>query len=253
MQKIVILGAGNIAFHLFRAFQTTKDFEVIQLYNRSEPKLKDFEGKVEITSDIDQLKLADIYIVAVSDDGIKSLIDTIRKKQNPLIVHTSGSVPMLDSAERNGVFYPLQTFSKQRTPDFSQIPICIEADTTQDLKILEEMGKNISPKVFPISSEQRKSLHLAAVFACNFTNQLYQIAEKICTEKGVPFEILHALISETAQKVQNESPKNVQTGPAKRGDQETIDFHLSQLDSPELKEIYTLLTESIQRDHGSEL
>ncbi|HLS30418.1 MAG TPA: DUF2520 domain-containing protein [Flavobacteriaceae bacterium] len=253
MQKIVILGAGNIAFHLFKTFQSVKDFEVVQIYNRSEPKLKDFEGKVETTTDINQLKSADIYIVAVSDDGIKKLIDAIHKNQTALIVHTSGSTPMLSSAERNGVFYPLQTFSKQKEPDFSKIPICIEADTSEDLKLLEKIGKSISEKVYLISSDQRKSLHLAAVFACNFTNQLYQIAEKICEEKEMPFEILHALILETAQKVQYDSPKNVQTGPAKRGDQETIDFHLSQLDSPELKEIYTLLTESIQREHGSEL
>src|SRR5690625_162158 len=253
MQKIVILGAGNIAFHLFKTFQSVKDFEVVQIYNRSEPKLKDFEGKVETTTDINQLKSADIYIVAVSDDGIKKLIDPIHKNQTALIVHTSGSTPMLSSAERNGVFYPLQTFSKQKEPDFSKIPICIEADTSEDLKLLEKIGKSISEKVYLISSDQRKSLHLAAVFACNFTNQLYQIAEKICEEKEMPFEILHALILETAQKVQYDSPKNVQTGPAKRGDQETIDFHLSQLDSPELKEIYTLLTESIQREHGSEL
>lgn len=252
MQKIVILGAGNIVFHLFKAFRSTRDFEVIQIFNRSELKLKDFEGKVDITTDIDKLKPADIYLVAVSDDAIQDLIDTF-DHQDALVLHTSGSIPMLSSGKRNGVFYPLQTFSKQRETDFSQIPICIEANTTEDLKLLEELGKSISTKVYPISTEQRKSLHLAAVFACNFTNQLYRIAEKICQEKEVPFEILHALITETARKVQFDSPKDVQTGPAKRGDQKTIDFHLSQLDSPELKEIYTLLTESIEREHGSKL
>lgn len=252
MQKIVILGAGNLAFHLFKAFQSAKDIEVIQIYNRSKQALKDFEKKVPVTSSIGELKPADVYLVAVTDDAVKEVVKSI-SGMNALILHTSGSVPLLNSAKRNGVFYPLQTFSKNTEPDFSQIPICIEAAEEEDLKILKKLGESISQKVFPITTAQRKSLHLAAVFACNFTNHLYRIAEEICEEKGVSFEILHPLITETARKIQLDSPKNVQTGPAKRGDQKTIDFHLSQLDSPELKEIYTLLTESIQNEHGSEL
>lgn len=252
MQKIVILGAGNLATHLYKAFKSSKKAEVIQLYNRRKENLTEFEGKVPLTDSLDQLMEADLYIVSVSDDAVASVVEQI-PNQNALVAHTSGSVPLLDLAPRNAVFYPLQTFSKSRELDFSVIPICLEAENEAAYKILEDIAESISQKVYSISTEQRKSLHLAAVFACNFTNQLYRIAEKICEENGMSFEILHALIQETAQKAQFDSPKNLQTGPAKRGDQKTIDFHLSQMNSSDLKEIYTLLTQSIQKEHGSKL
>lgn len=252
MHKIVLLGAGNLASHLFTAIQKTKEFSIIQVYNRSLENLTPFKKKVDITTSIAQIKSADLYIVCVSDDAITSVIQNL-SSHNGLVVHTSGSVPLTSVAHRNGVFYPLQTFSKQASVDFSTIPICIEAQDVEDLTLLRQLGLAISKKVYPISSEQRKSLHLAAVFACNFTNHLYRIAEEICAENQVPFEILHPLIAETAHKIQVDSPHNVQTGPAKRGDQKTIDFHLSQLNSPELKEIYTLLTRLIQQEHGSKL
>lgn len=252
MKEIVILGAGNVAFHLFKAFQATEQIKVIQVYNRSSSALKDFEKETSVTTEISQLKPADLYIVSVSDDAVKEVVDSIAEK-NTLIVHTSGSVPLLDSAQRNGVFYPLQTFSKNTDLNFFEIPLCLEASNKKDLDFLKDIGKTISNNIYEIDTAQRKSLHLAAVWACNFTNHLYRIAEKICEQKEVPFDILHALIKETARKVQHNSPKDVQTGPAKRGDKKTIDFHLNQLDSPELKEIYTLLTESIKKEHGSKL
>ncbi len=252
MQKIVLIGAGNVASHLFTAFQKTETVHIIQVYNRSNGALKHFEKKVATTTSLAALKSADIYIVAVSDAAVRNVITQINPT-NGLIVHTSGSVPLLNSSNRNGVFYPLQTFSKQTSVNFSDIPICIEATTSKDLETLRTLGKSISHKIFSISTEQRKKLHLAAVFACNFTNHLYALAEKICTENNVPFETLYALITETARKAQTTSPKNVQTGPAVRSDSETIAAHLQQLTTPKLKEIYTLLTQSIQAENESKL
>jgi len=252
MLTVVIFGAGNLASHLYTAFTSSQNVKVIQVYNRSVSNLQFFENKVPITTSLEEVLPADIYLISISDDAIEEIITKI-SSFNGIIAHTSGSVPMLKSAKRNAVFYPLQTFSKTQKVDFSEIPICIEAENEKDLKTLHKLGESISTKVFPITTEQRKTLHLAAVFACNFTNQLYRIAEKICEKDNISFEILHALIAETARKALQDSPKNVQTGPAKRGDQKTIDRHLSQLNSSELKEIYTLITKSIQKEHGSKL
>ncbi len=252
MLTVVIFGAGNLASHLYTAFASSQDVEVIQVYNRSVSNLQFFENKVPTTTSLKEILPADVYLISVSDDAIQEVISSISSFDG-IIAHTSGSVPLSNLAKRNAVFYPLQTFSKTQEVDFSTIPICIESEHKEDLKTLFQLGKTISSKVFQISTAQRKTLHLAAVFACNFTNQLYRIAEEICEKENIPFETLHALILETARKATKDSPKNVQTGPAKRGDQKTINTHLSQLDSSDLKEIYTLLTKSIQKEHGSKL
>ena len=151
------------------------------------------------------------------------------------------------------MFYPLQTFSKQTEVNFKEIPICIETSVAKDLPVLKQLAHSISEKVFEISSEQRKKLHLAAVFACNFSNYMYSIAEDLCNQNEVPFEVLSALIKETAQKATLNSPKSVQTGPAKRNDQATIKQHLAQLNNADYKEIYKLLTQSIIQQDGKKL
>ena len=150
-------------------------------------------------------------------------------------------------------FYPLQTFTKGKKVDFKKIPICIEAEQDNDLKILEQLAVLISEKTHLINSQQRKALHVAAVFVNNFVNHLYQIGSEICQENQIPFSILEALITETASKIERLSPKNAQTGPAKRNDKGTIDAHLDFLKSDVSKqEIYKLLTQSIQ-NNGTEL
>lgn len=172
-----------------------------------------------------------------------------------LVVHTSGSVTLkaLDSCKRAGVFYPLQTFSKNKELDYSQIPFCLEANNPSDLQLLKKMANSISGKAYEITSEQRKKLHLSAVFVCNFVNHLYSIGEEICRENNIPFEILQPLIKETADKVKDSSPSEVQTGPAIRNDRSTIDAHLKLLSSSENKEIYQLITTAIQSFHGKKL
>src|SRR5699024_5496936 len=252
MKRIVILGAGNVATHLFEAFAKKPETEVVQVYNHRKAALDYFRYRVDTTCNLKALKSADFYLIAIKDDRVEALIKRL-SPATAIVAHTSGSVPLQDSAQHNGVFYPLQTFSKHIALDFSKVPLCIEADTTENEQQLMALGKTISQHVYPISTSQRKSLHLAAVFACNFTNHLYAIAEHICAEQQIPFDTLHALIEETAHKAQKNSPAKNQTGPAKRHDQQTIDAHLEQLTSAELKEIYKLLTQSIQNKHGQNI
>ena len=252
MIKVVILGAGNVATHFFKAFKKAENVEVIQVYNRSEASLEVFKSNTQTTSDLAQLKNADVFLVCVKDDAIEALISQLSNIDG-IVAHSSGSVPLSTSAKRNAVFYPLQTFSKQTEVNFKEIPICIETSVAEDLPVLKQLAHSISEKVFEISSEQRKKLHLAAVFACNFSNYMYSIAEDLCNQNEVPFEVLSALIKETAQKATLYSPKSVQTGPAKRNDQATIKQHLAQLNNADYKEIYKLLTQSIIQQDGKKL
>lgn len=247
MTKLVILGAGNVATHLFEAFFKAKNVLVLQVYNRNEKGLEAFAEKTQTTTSLQELMEADVYLICVKDDAIEALVSKIPFK-NKIIAHTSGSVPLLETSQKNGVFYPLQTFSKEVAVDFSEIPLCLEASDENTYKVLQHLAETISEKSYSITTEQRKSLHLAAVFVCNFTNYLYGIGENICQENQVPFEILHSLMTETTRKATLNSPKNIQTGPAKRGDQKTIETHLSQLKNPEFKEIYTLLSHCIMKN-----
>ena len=154
---------------------------------------------------------------------------------------------------RRGAFYPLQTFTKEKELDFSNIPICIEAENQKDVSILSELAGYISKNVKEVSSTQRKSLHLAAVFANNFTNHLYQAAYDICDESNLSFDLIKPLIIETADKIRTLSPFEAQTGPARRNDTVTISDHIEMLANPNRKEIYSQLSKSIQKNYGKEL
>jgi predicted short-subunit dehydrogenase-like oxidoreductase (DUF2520 family) len=252
MIKIVILGAGNIAQHVYNAFQTTETLNVVQVYNRSAKALSYFKNTATTTS-LKNLAEADIYIIAVADDAIPSIANKLPFTDR-LVVHTSGSMSLheLHKKNRRGVFYPLQTFTKGVQVDFSKIPICLETGEKSDFKILETIAKAIGSTSYKISSEQRRALHVSAVFVNNFSNHLYRIGHEICEANNVPFEILSPLIQETAQKITALTPYMAQTGPAKRGDQETINSHLEKLDKDIHKEIYTLLTQSIAKTYGRE-
>lgn len=253
MKRIVLFGTGNVATHLFEAFRNSTKFEIIQVYNHTFNSLQNFSEKVEITTDLASLKPADIFILALKDDVLAEFSEKL-KETNALVLHTSGaiSIDVLKNFQNHGVFYPLQTFSKNKKVDFSQIPICLETNSSSNTQLAQELALEISGKVFEISSEQRKTLHVAAVFVSNFVNFLYTEGESICKENRVPFEILHPLILETAQKAVNISPKEAQTGPAKRNDQKVISSHLELLNKKQ-QEIYSLLTLSIQNLHGKEL
>ncbi len=252
MLQMVILGAGNIAQHLYEAFQATKTLQVVQVYNRSAKALSYFKN-TDTTTSLKNLAEADVYIIAVVDDAIPNIANKLPFTDR-LVVHTSGNASMheLHKKNRRGVFYPLQTFSKGVPVDFSAIPICLETGEKTDYKILKAVADAIGSPSYKISSEQRRALHVSAVFVNNFTNHLYRIAHEICETNNVPFEILSPLIQETAKKITTLTPYMAQTGPAKRGDQKTIDNHLDKLDKDIHKEIYTLLTQSIAKTYGRE-
>jgi predicted short-subunit dehydrogenase-like oxidoreductase (DUF2520 family) len=253
MINIVILGGGNVAFHLTNALLKNDAVNVVQVYNRSLEKIKIFKNGTSITNNLSELKDADIYILAVSDNAISEISSALNLK-NKLVVHTSGSMAMdeLKSFSNKGVFYMLQSFSKERKIDFSTVPICIEAETNDDLQLLETLAKLISKNCYRINSNQRKSLHLAAVFVNNFVNHLYHIGHEVCEQNKVPFEILLPLILETANKITTLPPLEAQTGPAKRNDTKTIEKHTATLTKNQ-QEIYTLLTKSIQNTYGEKL
>lgn len=228
MISVLLVGKGKVAAHLFAAFSKLDKINVKQISSRNFKNIPN----------------ADVTIIAVSDDAIA---DVSSKITNKFVVHTSGSFPLneLKNKTRKGVFYMLQSFSKNKKINFSEIPFCLEAENENDYKLLENLAKLIGNNIYKINSNQRKSLHVAAVFVNNFTNHLFKIGEDICLENNVPFEVLYPLIMETSAKIKMLSPKNSQTGPAIRNDKETIKNHLNLLDK-EQKEIYKLLTKSIQ-------
>lgn len=253
MISVVILGAGNVATHLFKAFNKAENVTVNQWFNRDLKRIETYKNQVEITNNLSQLADADVYILAVSDDAIANL-STKLPLENKLVVHTSGSVGLYDlnKKHKRGVFYPLQTFSAAADIDFSNIPICIETIKKTDYNILKTLAEAIGCKTHKVNSDQRRALHLAAVFVNNFTNQLYRVAHEITESQGVEFNILKPLILETAKKIQDLSPYMAQTGPAKRNDKKTIKKHLNLLDNEHHKAIYELLTESIKNTHGKQ-
>ncbi len=251
MIRIVLLGAGNVASHLAETFLASGDVELLQIYNRTETSLFPFKGKVKTTTSLAELADADVYIISIADDGIATLSDALLFS-GKLVVHTSGSVAMeeLNPKNRCGVFYPLQTFSKNQSVDFSEIPICLEAENEEDGILLEKLSNAIAGKSYFINSEQRRKMHLAAVFVCNFVNHLYHIGYEITSENNIPFDILKPLIKETARKIENAIPSEVQTGPAKRNDKKIIAKQLETLHLQEHKDIYNLLTNAITEYYG---
>ena len=231
MISVLIIGNGNVAWHLFNAFNTHKSITVSIINSRA----------------LHAVPKADVTIIAVTDNAIEAVSKQIR---NTLVVHTSGfsSIDTLKNTTNKGVFYPLQSFTKGKKVDFNHIPICVEAEQKRDEKVLFYLAETLSCKVFKINSEQRKALHVSAVFVNNFTNFLYKTGNDICSRNNIPFDILHPLIEETAKKVAEISPEAAQTGPAIRMDAKTIQNHLFLLNKQE-KEIYNLITKSIQ--HGN--
>ena len=246
MIKITILGSGNVAQQLIRAFASADIIEIIQVFARNPSEIYHLINSEEIVSDYQKLLESDLFIIAVSDVSIAEVSNQI-PFSNQLVAHTSGSFSLdgLNIKNRKAVFYPLQTFSKSKKVDFQEIPICLETQHDADYQILETVAKSISNKIFKIDSQQRKSLHVAAVFVCNFVNHLYQMGHDICNENNVDFEILKPLIQETANKILTLSPQKAQTGPAIRNDNETINAHLNFLSNENQKDIYKLLTKSI--------
>ena len=248
--KIVLIGSGNVATHLSMALKNAQH-QIIQVFSRSLENAEKLAKKLNAQA-LNQLSElvedADLYIISVSDNAILKIVSQI-DFTNKKVVHTAGSVPLnifKENIKNAGVFYPFQTFSKEREINFSQVPLCIEANNPDFEQFLTNLAKQLSENVQLINSEKRKYLHLSGVFACNFVNHLYHIAGNILEQQNINPKILFPLIKETAAKVEKLTPLQAQTGPAVRNDTESLKKHLDLLTStPEYQEIYKWFSEQI--------
>ena len=254
--SVVFIGAGNLATNLAKALYY-KGFRIVQVYSRTEESARTLAQAVEAayTTDLSSVAAdARLYIVSLKDAAFVQLLpEIVAGKENALWVHTAGSIPMdvwAGKVNRYGVFYPMQTFSKQREVNFQEVPFFVEAKRPEDVELLKAVAATLSEKVYEASSEQRKSLHLAAVFICNFTNHMYALAADLLEKYNLPFDVMLPLIDETARKVHELAPRDAQTGPAVRYDENVMNNHLAMLvDSPALQEIYKLMSKSIHEHH----
>ncbi len=245
MIKVVVLGSGNVATHLCVALEKHPSILLLQNYNRKGENIA--HCGVTITNQPKKIVDADIYIFSISDDAL-TIVNTKFSHLKGLIVHTSGSTPLevFSSFKRRGIFYPVQSFKKNIPVSFSNIPIAIEAFHESDQQLLVRFAKSISKAVYILNSEQRNILHVAAIFANNFSNFMYTQAEEICQTNAIDFNILKPLISETITKIATTSPKEIQTGPAIRKDHKTIERHITTLTDQKKIKLYQLLTAAIQ-------
>ena len=248
--RITLIGSGNVATHLAAALKNA-GHSIVQVYSRTmqNAALLAYHVKAEAIDDLKSINTdTELFIIATKDDAIGPIAEQLSVYQK-IMVHTSGATDLyslLAFSDNVGVFYPLQTFSKTKEVDFRNVPLCIEAKDEAIAKTLEQLAQTISNEVYPIDSEKRKVLHLAAVFACNFPNYLYTIAKQIIANQGLDFELLRPLIQETAEKVQSADPATVQTGPAIRNDEITMAMHRQLLEGePELQQLYFLLSQGI--------
>lgn len=249
-----MIGAGNVGFHLGKALSLLPNVEVIQVYSRTRKKASHSAQNIDCqyTTKIENIKTeADLYIIAVNDAVIETIaerLSTFPHLQDKLVVHTSGATPstvLLPHLSRIGIFYPLQTFSIQKEPDFKTIPFCLDAVNEEDFLLLENLAQQLSTRTERIDDAQRAVLHVAAVFVNNFTNYLYTVGADITEKGGVPFDLLKPLIAETAEKIRENAPKDMQTGPAVRGDKATILRHVEFLKGSRYEGLYQILTGAI--------
>lgn len=249
--RIVLIGAGRVATHL--SARLASSFQLVQVYSRTMPSAESIATLYGAEA-INDVRLicpdADVYLYALSDDALPAIIQQVAVRNTKgLHVHTAGSVGIDvfgDAVPRAGVLYPMQTFSKEKAIDWAEVPVFIEAKQPSDLATLQEIASALTPKVYEASSAQRQTLHLAAVFCCNFTNHLYAVAHRLLSEQGLPFEAMLPLIRETVQKVETLSPIDAQTGPAVREDQSILQRqHASLPDGSWEQQLYDLISQHI--------
>ena len=250
--RIVILGSGNIATHIGKAFHTC-GHDMVQVYSRNKTHAHALASVLaaDVVAIEDVIDDADLYVIAVADAAIEQVVSQLSETLAGTVVHCSGAthMNMLDKFRHYGVIYPLQSLRKDVDTCLENIPFAVEANTESETNRLLELMQPLSPLSFLCNSEQRLALHVAAVFVNNFSNILFQIAYDILQGQQLSFDLLKPIILETAQKVQNQLPFEVQTGPAQRGDIQTIQTHLQFLTkSPHWLKIYQQLTEEITRN-----
>ena len=246
MKNIILIGSGNVSTHLGLSL-VQQGYNIKQVWSKHLINADILAKKLNSTStdNLNNIKHADLYIVSVKDDVLKSLIKELKVNN---IVHTSGSIGLEvfeNKVENYGVFYPLQTFNKTLSLELSQTPICIESNNEAFKDKLISLGDSLTEKVITINSEQRKQLHIAAVFACNFVNHMLAISEKILKKSNTEFKLLIPIINETIKKINTNKPSKVQTGPAQRKDITVIQDHINNLSDKQTKKIYQIISESI--------
>lgn len=247
--KISIIGAGNVATQLALALRKA-GHTIVQICNRSNDAGEELAKTVgaTFTADFKSIEDAELYIIAVKDDAIADVASQLKKKGS-IIVHTSGTKTadiLSFSSDTYGVFYPLQTMTKLSKVDFSNIPILIEGSNVETRKVLSKLAKTLSKNIHEVDEVQRQWVHVAAVFANNFTNHMYTLSERLLLDHNLQFDILKPLILQSVQNLGSHSPQELQTGPAARGDSMTIEKHIELLaDHKRLQKIYEILTASI--------
>lgn len=251
--KIAIIGSGNVAYHLSKAF-SQNGIPISQVFGRNKKDLKEISNELNIPFSTTNLEESDLYIIAVNDDSIAEVSNLITKA-NSLVAHTSGSLPLevLQGNYRKACFYPLQTFSKTKDLVYSDIPFFLEAENQEDFKLIKSIAEKISSKVLKSDFEQRKYIHLTAVFACNFTNHLFAKAKEISDSQDIPFDYFFPLIKETVDKIHEMEPKLAQTGPAFRGDEKILESHEKLIQNQDAKAIYKTINNSIKDMYNNEL
>lgn len=251
--SIAIIGTGNVAWHLAPALENA-GHTITEVYSRDIHRASKVTGRLYATEPKDDLDFsgseAEIYIIAVSDHAIPAIADSIILPEGSILVHTSGSMPLqvlaYSSATYTGIFYPLQSFSKSRKIDFEEVPLLLESDDQAILQKLKILAKSLSSQQYVIKSKDRMALHVAAVFASNFTNHLMRLAEDIMNRQGLDFDMLKPLIIEQINKSLEMGAKQAQTGPALRGDINTLDLHYQFLNyNEQVAEIYKLISQDI--------
>ncbi|MCQ2360787.1 MAG: DUF2520 domain-containing protein [Paludibacteraceae bacterium] len=249
--RVFLIGSGNVATH-FALRLKSAGASIAGIYSKTLENAKILADKIDVpyTNDKTQIPNADIYICSVKDDSISDALSGITFPDYAIVVHTAGSVDMSvlkPFAQNIGVIYPMQTFSKTKSVDWNEVPLFIEANTQDNINKLLLFANNLSYKCTVASSAQRKIIHLASVFACNFTNEIYAIADRLLTENGMDFSILHPLIDETVAKIKTMRPVDAQTGPAKRNDKKVMEMQMSLLNGTD-REIYKLISEAIIKE-----
>ena len=251
--RVVIIGTGNTASVLGRLMKQS-NHELLQVYGRTVSSAQELASQFGSRYCTDPAKIdlsADIYVIAVSDDAIPGVANSLNL-QNKLVVHTAGSVSkdVLKQASRNyGVLYPLQSLRKEMK-DLPLIPMLVDGNTIEDLTLIYDFALSLTNQVQKANDEERLRYHLAAVMVNNFSNHLYTLVRNYCLQNGTDFNLLLPLVQQLPQRLSEHSPEDLQTGPAIRNDRETINKHLDLLaNHPQIRSLYQLFTESIQNHY----
>lgn len=254
MLRVVLIGNGNVAFHLHKALLNSPLVSLEYLAARRPSGFEGFDPHIPRGDLSHPLPEADFYLLAVSDQAVAGVSRMLAPSKG-MVCHTSGAlgVEALSGVGRKGVLYPLQTFSRERDIDFSRIPLCIETENPSDARFLKRLAGALSHHVAEVDSNRRRRLHLAAVFLNNFSNHMVFLAEALCQKEGLPNALLKPLLKETFEKLEAMPAYDAQTGPARRGDLKSMEAHLGLLADPLTREVYSLISKSIQRTYDQKL